>query len=1079
MRPILKYENYTIAWICALKIEVLAALAMLDERHDGVFLSKYGDENHYIPGTIGRHNVIIVALPKKTTGTVSAAILVGSLKANFRNIRYGLMVGIGAGVPGRNLKPDIRLGDVIVAAPGDGCSNAQGVLAYELGKESADGFVNIGWIQPTDRRLRSAIEALETEAEYIGHDLLGPYLARFRENPGSTRFLHPGPDNDHLYEAQKSGKPGAEMYQVIRRGPRQFEGPAIHYGLVASGNKVIKNASLRDSMRDKYNIICFEMEAAGLLDTLPVAVIRGVSDYADSHKNDTWHEYAASTAAAYARCLLDYIGTLQEDVRSIPSEIVPFGRNGRFVGREAELDTLIAKLITNNTEEDCQRVSIFGLGGIGKTQIAIELAYKVRKVSVSHSVFWVSAVTAEMFKEGFRHIGEVLKIPGIEEKDAEIHTLVRAALSKEDLGRWVLIIDNADDVEMLYRNSYENYGEAPVTLIEYLPFSRLGSIVITTRNIEAAINHSGVDRVEVSNLSPEDATELLRSNIGDISITAEMESMPELLGVLEYLPLAIMQAAAYLCAKQMSITRYLQIYRNNAEALFEILDRNIEDTRRYRTLSKPVATTWFISFENIARDDQLAADYLCFMSCVHRQNIPGSLLPSAPLLEAANSIGTLKAYALITERSGGDCFDVHSLVHLSVQKWLAARGKFYEWRRKVLNRIAEVFPTGEQENRDLWNLYLPHARHILASVELHTLTDQAGRTLLYNMGWCLESGGWYKEAEVICRKSIQATERALGPNHLETLKSMSKLGQVLDAIDEEKEAETTFRHVLKKRESIIGPEHPDTLYAALNLVQLLRAQGRIKEAYEMNDRALKGMNKTLGPDHPGTLACFSNLAQILQSQGHFDAAKDLNERTLATRERTLGPTHQDTLTSINNLALVLDNKKDHKAAEVMFRRVWEKSEAIFGPEHPLTLTAINNVAMMLNRQGQNAEVTKMLQGVLEIHQKLFGPEHGSTLVTMHNLAYVSHAQGNYAAAEQLYQEVLSKREELLGSEHCDTLTSLSGLAQVRQSQRRYDEAEDMLTRAFEGRERTLGLENPDTLMSARELHLLRELRQQQ
>jgi nucleoside phosphorylase len=318
MRPILKYENYTIAWICALKIEVLAAMFMLDKRHDGVFSTKYGDENHYIPGTIGRHNVIIVALPKKTTGTVSAAILVGSLKTNFRNIRYGLMVGIGAGVPGRNLKPDIRLGDVIVAAPGDESSNAQGVLAYELGKESVNGFVNIGYIQPTDRRLRSAIEALETEAEYTGYDLLGPYLARFREN---TRFLPPGPDSDHLYEAEKTGKPGTEIYRLIRREPRQFEGPAIHYGLIASGNKVIKNAKLRDAMRDKYNITCFEMEAAGLLNTLPVAVIRGVSDYADSHKNDTWHEYAASTAAAYARCLLDYIGTLQEDVPNIQSKI--------------------------------------------------------------------------------------------------------------------------------------------------------------------------------------------------------------------------------------------------------------------------------------------------------------------------------------------------------------------------------------------------------------------------------------------------------------------------------------------------------------------------------------------------------------------------------------------------------------------------------------------------------------------------------------------------------------------------------------------------------------------------------------
>jgi nucleoside-triphosphatase THEP1 len=440
---------------------------------------------------------------------------------------------------------------------------------------------------------------------------------------------------------------------------------------------------------------------------------------------------------------------------------MPFGRNGRFVGREAELDTLITKIITNNTEEDCQRISVFGLGGIGKTEIAIELAYRLRKASASHSVFWVSAATTEMFKEGFRHIGEVIKIPGIEEKDAETHTLVRNALSKEDLGKWLLVIDNADDVEMLYRNSSDNCGEAPVALIDYLPFSRLGSIVFTTRNLEAAIKQSGANRVEARKLSPEDAIELLKSNLGDISTNFDINGMRELLDVLEYLPLAIMQAAAYLCAKQMSVTKYLQIYRNSADALLDVLNRNIEDTRRYRALSKPVATTWFISFDNIAREDQLAADYLCFMSCIHRQNIPGSILPDASILEAANSIGTLKAYNLITERSGGDFFDVHSLVHLSVQKWLAAKGESYEWTRIALKRIAEVFPTGDQENRDLWNLYLPHARHILSSVELLSLTDQAGRTLLYNVGWCLESGGWYKEAEIICRRSVQANEGAL------------------------------------------------------------------------------------------------------------------------------------------------------------------------------------------------------------------------------------------------------------------------------------------------------------------------------
>lgn len=245
MPPLLKYEDYTIAWICAVKAKLLAAMVMLDERHKGVFPSRNGDENQYIPGTIAGHNVIIVALPRRTTGTVSAATLVTNLKANFRNIRHGLLVGIGAGVPGRNLKPDIRLGDVIVAGPGDDSNSSQGVLQYDLGKESVNDFVSMGWVQPTDRRLRTAIETIDTEADFKGHVFLAAHLARFQRSPKGTRFLYPRTCNDNLYESEAIGSAGAERYELISRPVREFEGPAIHYGLVASGDKVIKNPKVK------------------------------------------------------------------------------------------------------------------------------------------------------------------------------------------------------------------------------------------------------------------------------------------------------------------------------------------------------------------------------------------------------------------------------------------------------------------------------------------------------------------------------------------------------------------------------------------------------------------------------------------------------------------------------------------------------------------------------------------------------------------------------------------------------------------------------------------------------------------
>jgi nucleoside phosphorylase len=161
---------------------------------------------------------------------------------------------------------------------------------------------------PTDRRLLNAFGTIQAEAEFNDSYSFVKYLDAFRARPTGRKFLHPGIEKDPLYEAEMTGNPADKTYRLIEREPRKFQDPVVHYGLIASGDKLIKNARLRDELRDKYKIICFEMEAAGLMNTLPAAVIRGICDYADSHKNDIWHHYAAATTAAYAKGLIYNIG---------------------------------------------------------------------------------------------------------------------------------------------------------------------------------------------------------------------------------------------------------------------------------------------------------------------------------------------------------------------------------------------------------------------------------------------------------------------------------------------------------------------------------------------------------------------------------------------------------------------------------------------------------------------------------------------------------------------------------------------------------------------------------------------------
>ncbi|KAI1412032.1 purine and uridine phosphorylase [Hypoxylon sp. FL1857] len=297
----LRYEDYTIGWICALPEEAKAAIHMLDGRDDGRFPFRHGDDNQYTAGEIAGHKVVITCLPKRAIATVAASALVAQMRQSFPNLRYGLLVGIGGGVPGRNSSPDIRLGDVVVASPSDTSISPVGIIGYELGAETVDGFKIRDWQAPTHQRLRAALESIERDTGAKGPQDLLDHLDDFRTHEDGQQFCHPEVE-DQLYE-------GDDTDNLVPRRPRLSRSPAIHYGLIASGNKAIKNATLRDALRDKYvGIICFEMEAAGLMNIMPVAVIRGICDYADSRKNDVWHHYAAATAAAYAKSLLNAIG---------------------------------------------------------------------------------------------------------------------------------------------------------------------------------------------------------------------------------------------------------------------------------------------------------------------------------------------------------------------------------------------------------------------------------------------------------------------------------------------------------------------------------------------------------------------------------------------------------------------------------------------------------------------------------------------------------------------------------------------------------------------------------------------------
>ncbi|KAH7187043.1 ankyrin repeat-containing domain protein [Fusarium oxysporum] len=324
-------QKYTIGWICAIATEYLAAQLFLDEEHEGPEFVSGNDSNHYTLGKIGKHNVVIAVLPHGEYGISSATGVAKDMLNSFPNVRFGLMVGIGGGAP--TPEHDIRLGDVVVSASGHGKG---GVFQYDFGKAvQGQEFQETGFLNQPPTILRAAVHGLLTQYKRKGHQLDKHIDDILVENPRLKKeFQRPESSTDRLFHSSKVHPPndqsscakacGDDPSTLVMRSDRtEYEdNPAIHYGLIASSNRLMKDALTRDALAAKKGVLCFEMEAAGLMNHFPCLVIRGICDYSDSHKNKEWQGFAAMMAAAYAKDLLRQIPPSKVEAEKPISEIL-------------------------------------------------------------------------------------------------------------------------------------------------------------------------------------------------------------------------------------------------------------------------------------------------------------------------------------------------------------------------------------------------------------------------------------------------------------------------------------------------------------------------------------------------------------------------------------------------------------------------------------------------------------------------------------------------------------------------------------------------------------------------------------
>ncbi|KXX76602.1 Kinesin light chain 2 [Madurella mycetomatis] len=647
-KPPSSRDCFEVAIVCALGLEFDAAVLLLDsiwdEDHGGAFEKAPGDLNTYINGRIGRHNVVLVCLPQRI-GKASAATVASDLRHSYRSLRLVLLVGICGGIPMAG-NTEILLGDVVISSS---------IVQYDFGRQYPDNFSRKDTAQDSLNGPNKEIKGLLTVfgTDYGRGWLQEKATAFLRDVQGrSSKYQYPGAVHDKLFRPDYHHKHqilptceckshekqsdavcraaieasckdlGCDESFLVERarlkgrepttdGGQTLSDPIIHIGLVASGDTVIKSAVTRDRIASKEGVIAFEMEAAGMWEYVPCLVVKGVCDYADSHKNKMWQHYAAATAASVAKAML---------MRHIPVEkpmltdmaqrqwVMPFPPDAEFVDRPD-----ILTWVSEKSNLPGARVALVGLGGIGKSQLAIQFAHRVRRRS---HVFWINATTQRSFEESYQTISDRLGLGKPEDSVESILHRVSGWLGREENGRWTIVLDNYDD-ESIFASSNGLH------LTTLLPQTETGFTLITSRSAKAAerLTGSAKNIFAVPTMSEEGSLELFRAKLKGNCTT---EDGHEVVRLLDYIPLAISQAAAYInCrAPRVSVRDYAQLFRSSDERKKVLLNWDYHDTRRYHDASNSTLGTWAITFDQVQRERPSAIDLLSFMSFFNPQAIP-------------------------------------------------------------------------------------------------------------------------------------------------------------------------------------------------------------------------------------------------------------------------------------------------------------------------------------------------------------------------------------------------------------------------------------------------------------------------
>lgn len=768
---------------------------------------------------------------------------------------------------------------------------------------------------------------------------------------------------------------------------------------------------------------------------------------------------------------------------------IPYQRNPFFTGREEVLDALYQGLQTNNAVVLAHPLGITGLGGIGKTQTALEYAY--RYGGDYSAVCWVRADSTVALLASFMELAHVLDLPLQNERNQDI--IVKAVLHWfHHHEGWLLIFDNIEDLRIA----------GP-----FLPMAGQGHTIFTTRVHALA---SIAQFLEVEKMEPETGALLLlrRASMLPLQATLDLASPEDcrvaylIVQELDGLPLALDQAGAYIKETPCSLQEYLTLYQQRR---FDLLQKRGSFEKDYPA---SVATTWSLSFEKVAKADPAATELLDFVAFLAADNIPEKLLIEgqsylgtkltkvvADPLALNATIGTLLAYSLVRRDADSivesSILSIHRLVQTVLQDNLESQ-EGEVWRLRAVQAVGQTFPDIRFKEWRLCDLWLPHAQLCIDYIKQGSIRNLEAAQLLNQAGVYMQRRGRFAEAEMPLQLALTMMEQLLGKDNVDITRNLNNLAEFYRFQSNYEKAEQLHTRALDIRKQKLGEFHPLVAESLNNLAFVYRAGGGYTKAEPLQRQALEIRKKTLGPEHPDVAISLDTMAGLFRAMGRYPEAEPYYQEALRIRELALERDHPYVAISFNNLAGYYRALEKFEDARLLYEQALElRKRALGTAEHPDVALTLHGLAEVHTELGNCEEAERLYDEALRIKEQKQGSNTWDVARMLNGKAILYVDLGRYQEAEALYRRslaiwrktpgiaiaeeehslkalALGIWEKVLGL-HTDVARSLEHLATLYQVQGAEKEIEPLLTRALQIREQILG---SDHLSLARPLETL-------